>query len=259
MFTKGLDMGSFITIDKKGGITEGMDLMKMATVFQKIADKNPDATLNMSDTFLLFSKDCGPIKLSISTKNNIEIIPLDPKKDEVFVIEKGSLVHISLTGEQFQYPKLYTINVFESGESNISIGIVDAPAVLLHENPDVLAAQQWFRNGQVGASSLAMVQQLVLKPNNVLHLAKRESVSIPRDTADFSRCVLMLDAIPSLWNRVQEMSELNDEWKNLLDNSAGQSKWDSGVEKARKYLENPPAEAVSNKGRYAVKSAKHSI
>lgn len=251
-------MGNFITIDKKGGIIEGIDLMKMASVFQKIADKNPNATLNMSDTFLLFSKDCGPVKLSISTKSNVEIIPINPKKDEVFIIEKGSLVHISLTGEQLQHPISYTINVFESGQSNISSGIVDAPALFSHQNPDVMAVQQWLRNGQVGESSLAIVQQLVLKPNNVLHLAKRESVSTPRDTSDFSRCVLMLDAIPSLWNRIQEMAELNDEWKNLLDNSSGQSKWDAGVEKARVYLQNATTtEAVSNKGRYTLTSGKH--
>lgn len=72
--------------------------------------------------------------------------------------------------------------------------------------PDVV---RWLAFGERGVSSETIVSQLT-------GLQVR-SLSHPHDPDDLRRCVLMLDACPSLAARIGEMRSASPEWAALVD------------------------------------------
>jgi len=69
---------------------------------------------------------------------------------------------------------------------------------------------QWLRRGERGISSETIVARLMGVP-----FAQRESH--PHDPDDFRRCLLLLEACPSLAPRFPEMRGVNPIWKHLVD------------------------------------------
>lgn len=71
----------------------------------------------------------------------------------------------------------------------------------------------WIRNGERGLSSEAIVDHLAHHP-----LARaRDRGSHPRDASDLRRCVLLLDAVPTLRPLLPHMAEVSAEWAALVD------------------------------------------
>ena len=71
----------------------------------------------------------------------------------------------------------------------------------------------WIRNGERGLSSEAIVDHLARHP-----LASARGLgSHPVDPSDLRRCVLLLDAVPTLRPLLPYMAEVSAEWAALVD------------------------------------------
>lgn len=70
---------------------------------------------------------------------------------------------------------------------------------------------EWFVNGDTGLSSgtLALWLSEGKRANRVSH---------PLDTADFKRCVLLLESVPGLRANLHTLPQLSKEWAALYDN-----------------------------------------
>ena len=74
----------------------------------------------------------------------------------------------------------------------------------------------WIRDGERGLSSEAIVDHLAHHP-----IARASGASChPYDPADLRRCVLLLDAVPTLRPLMPSMADVSPEWAALV------ARWD---------------------------------
>lgn len=66
---------------------------------------------------------------------------------------------------------------------------------------------KWFGTGKVGASSKAMALASIGMANDG---------SYPCDPADFNRCLLLLEAVPEIRNRMDKVAAINGTWGRLV-------------------------------------------
>jgi len=72
----------------------------------------------------------------------------------------------------------------------------------------------WHRSLDKGASSISMWKVL----SKVFSGESSEEIYIPYDSADFGRCVRLLDLIPEWKPRLSEVAEISSQWKLIIDN-----------------------------------------
>lgn len=84
---------------------------------------------------------------------------------------------------------------------------------LNNTHPGLIA---WIRNGDRGLSSEAIVDHLARHP---IALASRASRH-PYDPSDLWRCMLLLDAVPTLRPLMPRMADVSPEWAALV------ARWD---------------------------------
>lgn len=72
---------------------------------------------------------------------------------------------------------------------------------------------RWLVTGERGTSSLTIVEVLEGLPPRLL--IGRYARTHPLDTADFRRCVLLLDAVPRYRARLGEMAAISPTWAAL--------------------------------------------
>ena len=94
---------------------------------------------------------------------------------------------------------------------------------------------RWFGTGKVGASSRAMALAAVEMPNDGSH---------PLDPADFNRCLLLLEAVPEIRQRMDRVAAISKTWAKLVDHWAEVEKcfldevgldWSNGQRATRTY------------------------
>lgn len=241
-------MGSYLTISSSGGISTGMDLMKMAKFLGKISEKNPNAVMNMSDTMIILSKGFGEGVVNTLRNDATSSQAFNAQKEDcIVVVEGGTVVQI--------VPKnpahAWTVEVTPSGETHHALGIhstiVGAPT---STDPNTQAVLQWLYDGDVGQSSLALAQHLYLIPSG--HNGDREvSSSTPHDAADFSRCAALLERAPFLSDLLPRMAAVNAQWNALMEpDASGTSRWDVGLAQGQAVLQIDREKAPSNAGVY---------
>lgn len=71
----------------------------------------------------------------------------------------------------------------------------------------------WLLNGETGLSSKALASRLMQAHINDMV----DRSCHPRDPADFNRCLMMLDAIPGLRDRLADAKDLSPQWAALID------------------------------------------
>ncbi|HGW3984074.1 TPA: hypothetical protein ACNICG_003433 [Acinetobacter baumannii] len=69
---------------------------------------------------------------------------------------------------------------------------------------------RWFATGRTGLSSMCMA--VTLMNGSPLSTAK----DYPRDPADLSRCIKLLDAVPELREKLSEMAKVSSVWAALI-------------------------------------------
>lgn len=74
-------------------------------------------------------------------------------------------------------------------------------------NSDVV---EWMRSGERGTSSEAIVSRLTGCPMG------RKDFPYPRDPDDLRRCVLLLEACPTLAERFGEMASASPTWSRMV-------------------------------------------
>lgn len=241
-------MGSFLTISPSGGISTGMDLMKMAKFLTKISEKNPDAVMNMSDTMVILSKGFGEGVVNTLCNDEVVSYAFNAKSEDCIVVIAGGTVTQIIPKNPAH---AWTIEVTPSGETHHALGIhssvVGSPD---NTDPNTQAVLQWLYDGNVGQSSLALAQHLHLIPTG--NNGEREiSSSIPHDASDFARCAALLNRAPFLNDLLPNMSTVNEQWKALMEpNSSGVSRWDVGLKDGQDLLQKDLPEVPSNAGVY---------
>lgn len=70
----------------------------------------------------------------------------------------------------------------------------------------------WFATGRTGLSSCCLAVSLVNQDS-----AKSVAKDHPRDPADLERCLLLLNAVPELRDRLSIMKSVSKEWNALID------------------------------------------
>lgn len=73
---------------------------------------------------------------------------------------------------------------------------------------------KWFLEGNVGASSKAMVTNILFQDGD----RPRNLVDHPYDPADLKRCVELLDAVPPIRRELAVMENVSPTWKLLISN-----------------------------------------
>lgn len=94
------------------------------------------------------------------------------------------------------------------------------PAAILRQqeaNPGLFeAAARWLANGERGASSNTIFTHLT-----GIKATEDHGYDVPHDPSDLRRCRLLLEQVPGLQERFQEMKTLNPAWSKLVD------RWDN--------------------------------
>jgi hypothetical protein len=89
---------------------------------------------------------------------------------------------------------------------------MEAPVTKTFKIPETL--YQWLKTGERGISSETMVEHLTGFPCLSPHFGP----SHPLDPSDFGRCMKLLNAVPELRLRLDEMRTLSPVWNALVDN-----------------------------------------
>ena len=84
----------------------------------------------------------------------------------------------------------------------------------------------WIRSGERGLSSEAIVDHLARHPL----ASARGRISHPYDPADLRRCVLLLDAVPTLRPLMPRMADVSPEWAALV------ARWDELEDSLRREM-----------------------
>jgi len=66
----------------------------------------------------------------------------------------------------------------------------------------------WFATGRVGASSKAMALAAIDMPNDG---------SYPHDPDDLNRCLLLLESVPEIRQRMDKIAAINETWDKLVN------------------------------------------
>lgn len=205
-------MSNFLNIDKDLNVKEGIDIMQMAKIYEKMAKKDPDAKLNLDDNFIILNNITGEININSNLeKSNKTTIKLDGSNKQILV-PNGSIAIVN-TNE-----KSLTIQFSPSGKLILS----KENSSELRQKPEYIndihqKIDDWLWNGETGLSSMAIVQHLFLIPNNLMKKDEEIYYSIPRDDSDYSRCVKMFDAIPELMEKLPNLSKINDNWAKIME------------------------------------------
>lgn len=91
----------------------------------------------------------------------------------------------------------------------------------------------WLANGDVGLSSLAIVQRLTGTTMTVNGTRKHGCEDTPKDLGDLRRILEMFDMVPSARAYLSLMRDVSEDWKNIIDH------WDELEKQYRKEEHNP--------------------
>lgn len=91
----------------------------------------------------------------------------------------------------------------------------------------------WLANGDVGLSSLAIVQRLTGTTMTVNGMRKHGCEDTPKDPGDLRRILEMFDMVPAARAYLSLMSDVSDDWKTIIDH------WDELEKQYRKEEHNP--------------------
>ena len=75
---------------------------------------------------------------------------------------------------------------------------------------------EWLANGEVGFSSLSIVQRLTGVRMTANGHRPEGCEDIPRDPDDLRRILLLLDAVPETRARLNLMRDVSKDWRNLI-------------------------------------------
>lgn len=92
-----------------------------------------------------------------------------------------------------------------------SDGMTDSPRLPL----EMFAA--WLANGDVGISSLAIVQRLTGITMTVNGTREHGCEDTPKDPGDLRRILGMFDMVPSARAYLSLMRDVSEDWKNIID------------------------------------------
>lgn len=108
-----------------------------------------------------------------------------------------------------------------------SDGMTDSPRLPL----ELFAA--WLANGDVGFSSLAIVQRLTGITMTVNGTREHGCEDTPKDPGDLRRILGMFDMVPVARAYLSLMRDVSDDWKTIIDH------WDELEKQYRKEEHNP--------------------
>lgn len=75
----------------------------------------------------------------------------------------------------------------------------------------------WLANGDVGLSSLAIVQRLTGTTMTVNGTRKHGCEDTPKDPGDLRRILEMFDMVPAARAYLSLMRDVSDDWKTIID------------------------------------------
>lgn len=247
-------MSTMLTLDKEGQLKTGISMMKVANLFQKIAKKNPHAVMNMQDIIVCLEKGYGSGNIVIETKGEQETIPFTGEKDQFLIVAGKSYVTI----RNADTSRTYTMHIAPSGKYKIEKGDL-SPSFIQFDRPYNLdetghKIYDWLENGEIGASSRALVDNLYLVPNGYLHSEERET-SHPYDLSDYRRCFKVLEEIPELKQDLVNMKQVSEDWLKILEKQPNEnmSKWEESMKKIQEQEKSSisiQTTNTSNKGFY---------
>lgn len=76
--------------------------------------------------------------------------------------------------------------------------------------------QHWLEHGEVGVSSKAIAYRMLGQTRKSV-INDMGHATHPRDPGDFRRCQRLIDDIPEIRNRLDEMREMSPVWDRLVD------------------------------------------
>ncbi len=79
---------------------------------------------------------------------------------------------------------------------------------------NTMTLTEWFANGETGLSSKTLALWLSEQKR------PKKGVHFPWDPSDFRRCMLLLDAVPELREKMHTLPQLSKEWAAFYE------KWD---------------------------------
>ena len=235
-------MGNMYRISKDGTVREGMDLQIFSRTLTRMAQKDPNATFDPRQTWVYIEPGFGPAWITVHGADGVEPVRREEgDSEDMYAISPGTsleVVHdLAVNGS-------HRFQVFPSGQSEHTLlhetattGPQQAP---LGAPEYVQQALDWLHFGEVGQSSLALVQHLILIPAKLVN-PKKASQSTPSDNADWRRCWQVARQIPYIEQHIQDMAAVNDDWKDLVEpyeGSNGNTEWNTFM---KKFDDNPPS------------------
>lgn len=229
-------MSQMWTIDARGAEHVGISMMEVIKIYNKMAEKDPDVGVPMSCAHVRLDKKFGPAQVTLNDAGAQQSFHKEVGTDELLSIPGGmtlTVVHDTDPSQSF------VIDNPPSGQATFARGTAPAAEEPLPDHvvgdlrTAVLAVRAWLRAGEVGASSQALAEHLVLVTAGLLPRATARD-DAPKDIADVRRCWLLLEALPPSHRNVRSMAAVSDDWAQWFAGSP--SKWDQAI----KRLEDDP-------------------
>lgn len=237
-------MGLMISIGDKGQAQEGIGLDLYVKALKAAAEKYPEMTINPKETSIILTKDApsGWIHLTDAASvyrqsgDGMDFYMLAPGQEFRFEPDQddclGFIAQSTPSGIcQWSNQNFKTAAHFPHTDKTVD------PQSLLGR------VTNWLTNGDVGSSSLYLLSQTILNhdPNmmRLYHtLLQNERIypEEPRDVSDWARVVQLIDAVPEVMGRLDQMAEKKG-WKDLLlINDTGESEMGQKIKEARDWL-----------------------
>lgn len=202
-------------------LSNGVAMDVMISLFEREAKKNPKATIDSIKlaAVVQWASSVGPGRAEITHQDGvvdtIEVPATGAKSKTAPLIElqAGDTLRV-IPAENTPNPaaKAFTMAVDAAGQASIKPGLVDRPTLESDANPqdtpEQAAAREWLRSGKTGVSSKTLSHTLLGVPQKI------SRVDGPYDPADFARCVQLIEKVPSLRDRMGEMSGVQG-WEQI--------------------------------------------
>ena len=138
------------------------------------------------------------------------------KKIEFALIRPGEVFSISQDKEQFA-GKIYR-DMLVLSENLEKLEILCFKPDPTQYSQIELKVIEWLESGQTGLSSLALCKAAFPQTQyyKLDKMIERDLDNYPHDNADFKRCMLLIEQVPEIRQKMPELSGLNQKWQNLF-------------------------------------------
>lgn len=190
-------------------ISGGLPIMLMAKIFEKTARKFKTLDKIEGKSIIIIET---PISIKTSKSEKCSIYKLSSTQ-QLIVLDYNSVIQLSNN----QTNKFFVSNEFEF-VSSLDNQPQNKLIYIDNLNQQEKIAFDWLKTNGVGASAQSVVFYTFPKLQQYYEDTKGKSFSFsyPHDTADFNRCLKVINLLSLSDNQIQYLANISKEWNKII-------------------------------------------